>query len=167
MAKNQLLPVNNTDNQAALASMAGSLSGADNTTPSRLSPALVAQEQKIQNTEAPEGVSPQSIIQKYIDACGGEDKLKGIKTLYLKTQAKSNMQGTESTTEMVIKNNIDNNSFTQMFVDGKLTMTTVVNDKEGYYIDSDGKKNKFDSSTYKMVKKLMQLLIQIKTQALK
>lgn len=150
LGRTQVIPSGNSGSPAPLAGMSGTLSGADSQAASQIANSLSS------NTAVSkeEGVSPQNIIQKYIDASGGEDKLKNIQTLYLKTKAKSKMQGTESTTEMIVKSNINNNSYTQTFVDGKLTMTTVVNDKEGYYIDADGKKSKFDKSTYKMLKEI-------------
>lgn len=98
-----------------------------------------------------EGVTAQDIVNKYILAAGGSEKLQSVQTLYLKTSSKTNVNGSVINSEMISKTNSRNDCFLQTYTDGKLTMTMAVNDKEGYMI-MDGNRTKLDKSTIKSIK---------------
>jgi hypothetical protein len=113
--------------------------------------------QKPSFAPAPPDVTPESVIQNYIAAVGGEDKIRSIQTMYWKSESTSVMDGKQTSTEMISKSNVNNDTYSQIINEGKVTMTTVVNDTGFYYFDADGKKNKMDKRTFKTMKEMPNL----------
>lgn len=96
-------------------------------------------------------VTSQQIIDNYIAALGGSDKLQGVQTLYTKTLTHTTINNEPVTMEVISKSDAANNCFVQTLMNGEPTSTTVVNDKEGYTI-INGERIKFDKKTYKSIK---------------
>lgn len=98
------------------------------------------------------GVTPQTVINKYIAAMGGDEALRNVQTTSIKTTSRTIMGGQTITSETLIKQNSNNDSFTQVTTDGKITLVSVVNSEGGYMIDERGKRTKMDKTTYKMIR---------------
>ena len=98
------------------------------------------------------GITPQTVINKYIAAMGGEDALRSVQTTIIRTTSQNVIGGQTTTSETLIKQNSHNDSFTQVSSDGKVIMISVVNSEGGYMIDERGKRTKMDKTTYKMLK---------------
>lgn len=97
------------------------------------------------------GITVNTIIDKYILAAGGEEKLKGIKTTFIRSTIYSVFNGQSATVETLVKTTSANDSYTQVSSGGKVTMTSVVNADGGFFIN-DGKRTKMDNTTYKMLR---------------
>lgn len=97
-------------------------------------------------------VTPQTVINKYIAAMGGDEALRNVQTTSIKTTSHTIMGGQTITSETLIKQNNNNDSFTQVTTDGKITLVSVVNSEGGYMIDERGKRTKMDKTTYKMIR---------------
>lgn len=97
-------------------------------------------------------VTPQTVIDKYIAAMGGDEALRNVQTTAIKTTSHTIMGGQTTTSETLIKQNSNNDSFTQVSTDGKITLISVVNSEGGYMIDDRGKRTKMDKTTYKMLR---------------
>lgn len=82
------------------------------------------------------GVTVQSILKKYIDAIGGEDALKAIKTL--STTSKASIQGQEIA--VLKKNTADGKSFQQITGMGMTLLKMVYNGKTGF-VEVQGQRN--------------------------
>mgnify|MGYP003574954383 CR=1 FL=1 len=93
-----------------------------------------------------------SIVENYINACGGYERIKGVETLYVKTITKGMVKGTESSIETVSKTNSRNDYSIQTSINGKPSFKMVVNDKEGYTVTDDGSPVKINPETYKKIK---------------
>lgn len=74
------------------------------------------------------GVTAKSILSKYINAIGGEEALKAIKTL--STRSKASIQGQEITLQKI--NTANGKSFQQITGMGMTLMKTVYNGKTGF-----------------------------------
>ena len=156
LGRTQVLPANSpASNTAAIAGVLGG-GKQSSTSQNALTSSIVAAPDKQNSAFAPAtaDVTPESVIQKYIEAVGGEEKIRSLQTLYTKTVSTSKMNGNVVSSEMITKSNINNDTFSQIFNDGKLTLTTVVNETGFYYVDGDGKKNKMDKKTFKNLKEM-------------
>lgn len=101
--------------------------------------------------KAADGVTAQEVVNKYISAVGGNEKLQSVETIYQKTTSKTTVEGNVISTEMISKMNSRNDCSIQSYTDGKLSMTITVNDHEGYMV-MDGNRTKLDKATIKTIK---------------
>lgn len=140
----------------AINTMVSSLSG---TSESKPSGGNVLMSGLTGSTTAPEtsnkstvnGISAQEVVNKYIAAVGGSEKLQSVQTLYIKTTSRTNVNGSVVNTEMISKSNSRNDCFVQNYTDGKLSMTMAVNDNGGYMI-MDGNRTKLNKQVLKSIK---------------
>ncbi|AWH85591.1 hypothetical protein HYN59_10935 [Flavobacterium album] len=95
---------------------------------------------------APASVSAQTVVDKYITAIGGAEKLQGIRTQYMRAKMVNSFNGQASTSEILVKNSGDN-SYSTVTMDGKVIMTTLINSEGAFTIDENGKRKKMDKAT--------------------
>ncbi len=103
------------------------------------------------NFKSIEGVTIQNVIDKYISASGGNEKLMGVQTIYTKTLSKTNVNGQLVTVETISKTDSNNNCYVETVSNGQIVSKTIVNDTEGYTV-VNGQRIKFDKKTYKSIK---------------
>ena len=80
------------------------------------------------NAALPEGVTAQSIIEKYIEAIGGKDKLESVKSIAL--NAEGEIQGTKLA--LTTKQTTENQYLMEMSVMGNVMSKQVLNGDTGY-----------------------------------
>lgn len=97
---------------------------------------------------AENGVTAQTVVQKYITAIGGEENLKAVQTQYMKAQTLANGQ---VSSEIIIKSS-GSKMFTQYIMNGKPFMTTLINDEGAFEINEKGKRKKMDKSMAEVLK---------------
>ncbi|MGQ2984235.1 hypothetical protein [Flavobacterium sp.] len=95
---------------------------------------------------APAGVTVQTVVEKYIAAMGGAEKVQGIKTQYMRATSKATFNGQTSTSEILVKNS-GSNSYSNVSMDGKSIMTTLINNEGAFTINEKGKRKKMDKAT--------------------
>ncbi|RYJ42729.1 COG3014 family protein [Flavobacterium beibuense] len=102
-------------------------------------------------TTVKDGITTTTVINNYIKAAGGEDKIKGIETMVMKTSSVSSFEGKTTTVTMVTKMDKTNNCSVKSYTDGKESFSMVVNDNGGY-MEMGGSRTKLDKKTYNSVK---------------
>lgn len=108
-------------------------------------PAIAAQP-SVSYKPAPSGVTVLSVIDKYIAAIGGVEKVQGIKTQYIRATSQATFNGQTSTSEILVKNS-GSNSYSNVSTDGKSIMTTLINSEGAFTINEKGKRKKMDKAT--------------------
>lgn len=88
----------------------------------------------------------QAVIDKYIAAVGGAEKLRGVKTQYMRATTKTTVNGIATNSEILVKNS-GSNSYSSVVTNGKAVMATLVNNEGIFTIDQNGKRTKVDSIT--------------------
>ena len=89
--------------------------------------ANVAEEPKI-STEVPEGVTAQTVLQNYVEAIGGRQKLEAVKAIMTKAGADFNGRKLD----MTIKKTVKNQFMQEISMMGNVLSKQVFNDGEGY-----------------------------------
>lgn len=109
---------------------------------------------KIQSFSKPaaENVTPETIVNAYVNAIGGEQKLKSINTILVKSKSTITIDGQKYTGETLIKMNNNNDSYTQTTMMG-IKNTIIVNDHESYILDSNNKRTILEKEQVNAVKK--------------
>ncbi len=100
---------------------------------------------------APAGVTVLSVVDRYIAAIGGTEKLQGVKTQYMRATMSFTVNGQQSSNEVVVKISGDK-SFTNVTTGGKSIMTTLINSEGAYTINEKGKRKKMDRSMAQAMK---------------
>lgn len=155
--RTQLIPVANnnataaTPKKEATPRMSSGLT-AQNASDLKVKKALTIPAEKKAFNPAPSHVTVKSVIDNYIAASGGEDKIRGIKTLMSRTTTSSEYNGTTSKIEVVSKITSQNDMLIQSYTDGKLTYTLVINDNGGYMKMPDLEPTELDKTMYESIK---------------
>ena len=162
LGRTQIIPVNNAQ---ALSGMVNTLSGGNqqnqlssagnsgNGAPATLligetAPAKtnVSQAAAITNYRpAPAGVTVQTVVDRYVAAIGGREKLQGVNTQLLNATMTSSYNGNTSKSDVLVKIS-GNNSFSTVTMDGKNVATSLINSEGAYTINEKGKRKKMDKT---------------------
>ncbi|MCW4467846.1 hypothetical protein OGH69_02625 [Flavobacterium sp. MFBS3-15] len=95
----------------------------------------------------PSGVTLLSVIDKYIAAIGGVEKVQGIKTQYMRATMTSSYKNTQQPTSSEVLVKISgNNSYSTVTMNGKNIMTSLINNEGAYTITERGKRKKMNKS---------------------
>ena len=105
-------------------------------------------EKPVVKKDIPAGVTAQTVLQKYIDAIGGEKALKNVKTIY--SIASGTVQGTPLELHQKYA---DNKMAIEMKAMGMTAMKQVVNDKGGY-VEAQGQKTELSGDDLKKIQAL-------------
>ncbi|MEL1242950.1 hypothetical protein AAEO56_01640 [Flavobacterium sp. DGU11] len=156
LGRTQIIPA---DNMYAHSGMVGSSSGnsqnAVNTTNNSTTVGLVATNNAkpvtsspavaVNYKPAPAGVSVATVVDKYVAAIGGVEKIQAVKTQYMRATMNHTVNGQLYSNEVVVKISGDN-SYTNVLTNGKSIMTTLINSEGAYTINEKGKRKKMDKS---------------------
>lgn len=93
--------------------------------------------QKPEAAEVPEGVTPETIVNAYFKAIGGEDKVNKVKTLFVVSEADM-QQGMP--VKSVLKSSVPNKVMFHLEIGGQVLEKEVFNGKTGY-LEIEGKKS--------------------------
>lgn len=94
---------------------------------------------------APAGVTAETVVDKYIAAIGGVEKLQAIQTQYMRARMVSYFGGQSSTSEILVKGSGEYR-YSAVTTDRKTTMTTLINREGAFIIDENGKRRKMDKA---------------------
>lgn len=125
---------------------------AQNQSDLKVKKALAIPAEKRAFNPAPSHVTVKSVIDNYIAASGGEDKIRNMKTLMSRTNTLSEYNGTTTKIEVVSKMTSQNDMLIQSYTNGKLTYTLVVNDNGGYMKMPDLEPTELDKTLYESIK---------------
>lgn len=93
----------------------------------------------------PAGTTVETVVDKYVAAIGGKEKLQGINTQFLNATMTSSYNGNTSKSDVLVKIS-GNNSFSTVTMDGKNVATSLINSEGAYTINEKGKRKKMDKT---------------------
>ncbi len=142
LGRTQLIPAQNAQ---ALSGMVNDLSGNGTSVPGTAT--TPANTTSGNFRQAPAGMTAQSVVGRYIATIGGTEKVKGVKTQYLRATMKSSFNNRQPSTSEVIMKVSGNNGYTDVTTDGKNVITVLINNEGAYIIKEGGKRQKMDKAT--------------------
>jgi len=93
----------------------------------------------------PAGVTATSVVDKYIAAIGGVEKVQAVKTQYMQVTSNHLVNGQQISNDITVKISGDN-SYTTVSSNGKNIMTSLINSEGAFTITEKGKRKKMDKS---------------------
>jgi len=142
--------------QETLSVMASSLSGAGKSggplkqTATRASLSQFASIPASSNFKpAPDGVTVQSVIDNYLEATGGAEKLQSLQSQYMHATTTAKVNGTTVTSSILIKTSGTN--YYNLYTSDTFTMSSLINQEGAFTIDDKGKRKKMDKAMAEML----------------
>jgi hypothetical protein len=99
----------------------------------------------------PAGVTAATVVDKYIAAIGGVEKVQAVKTQYMQVTSNHSVNGQQMSNDITVKISGDN-SYTNVSSGGKNIMTSLINSEGAFTITEKGKRKKMDNSMAKAMR---------------